>query len=328
MSSSYNILFAANDPIAFKTLESVCSCFNVVGVLSGKGRAEPQIAAFARQKGIPVLIPESLRQPERDEITSLGADFLLSFSISRVFGPKFLSLFKLGTMNIHPSSLPELRGPSPLQYSILNGLTHSEISFQKISAGIDEGDIYFRVPFEIAKDEDTATLREKVSVLAAENIVGVLNDHIESAVPQSGEASYSAHISKEDGKIDFTKDSALTIDRKIRAYCLWPKCFCDFNGELLFLEDAEPVTAEMISAETASMDKISAGATGAWQTILSDAVPGQILGFDIKCGCMKVKTIDGILLVRKVRKDKRKSTSAVDFYNGNRKAFGQVVILK
>ncbi|HAL18021.1 MAG TPA: methionyl-tRNA formyltransferase, partial [Spirochaetaceae bacterium] len=57
-----NILFAANDPIAFRTLESVCGCFNVVGVLSGKGRAEPQIAAFARQKGIPVLIPESLRQ--------------------------------------------------------------------------------------------------------------------------------------------------------------------------------------------------------------------------------------------------------------------------
>ena len=309
-----NILFAANDPIAFRTLESVCGCFNVVGVLSGKGRAEPQIAAFARQKGIPVLIPESLRQEQRDEIVSLGADFLLSFSISRVFGPKFLSVFKSGTMNIHPSSLPEFRGPSPLQYSILNGLTHSEISFQKISAGIDEGDIYCRVPFEVAKDDDTASLREKVSVLAAENIVWVLNDRIESAIPQSGEPSYSAHIFKEDGKIDFAKDSALTIDRKIRAYCLWPKCFCDFNGELLFLEEAEAAPAET---------DVAAG-----QTVLPDAIPGQVLGFDIKRGCMKVKTIDGVLLVRKVRKDKRKSISAVDFYNGNRKAFGQVVVLK
>ncbi len=307
MSGKLDILFAANDSIALRTLQEVCGSFNVVGVLSGKGRAEPQISAFAKEMGLPVLTPERLSQAERDQVSALGANFLLSFSISRIFGPKFLSLFSKGSMNIHPSLLPSLRGPSPIQYSILEGLERSGISFQSISLGMDEGDIYHSVLFDIAHDDDTLSLREKVSLLASQAVCDVLRNHLDSRTAQSGEASYSRQISKDDGRVDFQNDSAVRISRKVRAYCIWPKCYCYFNGELLFFESVE-----------------ADGAAG----LRSDAKPGTIIGFDSGRGSMNVATVDGVLRVMRLRKDKRKSMGAMDFYNGNRKLLSSGVVLE
>ena len=132
------ILFAGSPEAAKKTLEILSqssktesqgeALFEIAGVLSNppsaKGRHKELIptpvAAFTAEQGIPVFTPEHLDTSAREAIAPLGADLLVSFAYGHIFGPKFLGLFPLGGINLHPSLLPKYRGCTPIPAAILN----------------------------------------------------------------------------------------------------------------------------------------------------------------------------------------------------------------
>jgi methionyl-tRNA formyltransferase len=111
------ILFAGSPAIAVPSLVKLCNTegIEIAGVLTNadtaKGRhgaMQPTEVGEAAQKlqnisTFPVIKPLKLEAPVREQIGSLKADLLVSFPYGRIFGPKFLELFPLGGINVHPS---------------------------------------------------------------------------------------------------------------------------------------------------------------------------------------------------------------------------------
>lgn len=302
------ILFAATDSIAVPLLEALAAKGLVKAVFTapdapgkrGKNLIPTPIKVKALELGLPVYTPEHLRTEERKLVSSLGVDTLLSFCYGRIFGPKFLALFD-HTFNVHPSPLPKYRGCSPIYAAIRKGERESAISIQEIALGIDEGDLFGVLPFTLDGTETNESLEGKVSQLAPGLVLEVLeNLDTRDKKPQSGEASYTGFITKEDGKVNFASPCA-SLHAQIRACYPWPKAYCLLGEEKLILSgvwgsgfaEAEPCTEE----------------------------PGTVVAL-VKGKGLKIATADGYLYVSKVLPPGKKEMDAASYVNGNKSIIG------
>lgn len=239
------ILFAGTPDISVPLLKAMASRFEIAAVLTNpdkpQGRSKTPVPSpvktAAMELGLKVLQFDSLKTEAREAVKETGADVLVSFAFGKIFGPMFLALFPNGTFNVHPSDLPVLRGPSPVQYSILSGLKKQVISVQKIGLKMDEGDIFAKHSFDLTGTETTLSLEEKVAVEASLFVPDVIEKalcHSIVAVPQEGEASYCRMIDKSDAMLDFNTEAS-EVHAKIRAMNPWPKAYAKYNNQDLFI---------------------------------------------------------------------------------------------
>lgn len=237
--------------------------FEIVGVLtnppSARGRHKDliptEVAVLAEENKIPVFSFEHLNGESREAISPLNADLMICFDYGHIFGPKFLEMFPLGGINLHPSLLPKYRGCTPVPAAILNGDEFLGISVQKLALKTDEGDILAQTKIPLDGTETTLSLMDgdgkssKVTEAGGNLLKQIIADIIASksegdsfalpvSNPQSGESSYTPFIKKEDGIIDWNK-SAAEIDRQIRAYTPWPLASTECNGVKLLILKAK-----------------------------------------------------------------------------------------
>ena len=312
------IVFAGSPDAARKTLEglfeaqSACG-FEIAGVLSNppsaKGRHKDLIptpvAAFAAEKGIPVFTPEHLDGAAREAISPLGADLLVSFAYGHIFGPKFLALFPMGGINLHPSLLPKYRGCTPVPAAILNRDTETAVTVQSLSLKMDEGDILAQTHVDLKGTETTESLLNYSAEEGARLICDLIKEtaaggKLPAGTPQSGEASYTGIITKDDAKIDWSEPASV-IEAKIRAYYPEPGCWCMENGAPLRILEA----------------KILEGQPGN-----EDA--GKVLDFSKADGIL-VQTGNGLLAIRKLQRQGKNIMDYKSFMNGARNFLGTVL---
>jgi methionyl-tRNA formyltransferase len=298
------IVFAGSPDVAVPSLIKVASNFDVTAVLTnpdkitGRGRKVRfnPVKTKALELNLDLLQPESLNGEVRAKIELLKPDLLVVFAYGKIFGPKFLELFPLGGINIHPSLLPMYRGSSPIISAILKGDKETGISIQKVNLEMDTGDIINQKKILLRGDESTESLSSYVSEEGSELLIETLKK-IESGGLTGREqdrnnVSYCTKIVKEDGRINWS-ESALKIDRKIRAYSPWPRAFTLFKDKNLMLLKACIYTGE---------------------TELSGE-PGTVLGFDKSDGIL-IQTGDGILSVKFLQLQSKKANDWKSFING------------
>jgi methionyl-tRNA formyltransferase len=312
------ILFAGSPEIAVPSLralvdaprqESSAALLEIAGALTNadsvKGRkkeAEPTaVGAFAAEMGIPALKPAKLDAEAREAVAALCPDLLVSFAYGRIFGPKFLALFPLGGVNVHPSLLPAYRGASPIQAAILNRARETGVCIQRIALEMDCGGLLAVENIPLSGRETAASLSETAARIAAAMLPPVLRriaDGSAVSTPQTGDASYCSIIRKEDGLIDWTR-GAEDIDAHIRAYTPWPLSWTTHNGEKLFILEAEPAPA-LQDAESKTA--------------------GFVFGTDER-GIL-VQTGCGLLIVKKLQYQAKKALDWKAFLNGARNFIG------
>lgn len=237
----------------------------IMGVLtnppSARGRHKElvptEVAQAARINGIKVLEFEHLASEAREAVAPLKPDLLVSFDYGRIFGPKFLSLFPLGGINLHPSSLPKHRGCTPVPAAILAGEEELGITVQRLALKTDEGDILAQDFIKLTGTETTASLMDgngeesPITSIGASLLSEVLKNYAQGKTKghaQEGQADYTYFIKKDDGLIDWSK-TANEIDRQIRAYNPWPMCFSFCNGQKLAIIKARPSENRRAEAE-------------------------------------------------------------------------------
>lgn len=239
------ILFAGTPDICVPLLKALASRNLVAAVLTNcdkpQGRSKTPVPSPAKvaatELGLEVLQFDSLKTEARQAVRATGADVLVSFAFGKIFGPMFLDLFKGGTFNVHPSDLPVLRGPSPVQSAIAMGLRTQTVSVQKIGLKMDEGDIYAKKSFALTGRETTLSLEEQVALIAAEFVPDVINDALEGKIKpvvQSGQPTYCTMIDKSQAVLDFNK-TASEVHAKIRAMYPWPKASATVNSGDIFI---------------------------------------------------------------------------------------------
>lgn len=295
LTHNLKILFASNDSIALPVAETI----NPFGVLtvssheSGRKKRENPISSWAIKNDKKVYSVSHLMSEEREMIQNEGYDMLISFSFSRIFGPKFLSIFKKGCFNIHPSSLPKYRGPSPLQNALLNGDETTEVTMQTIALKMDEGDIVARKTIKIDKSDDYKSLSQKASQTAIDVVKYFFNSYPNIVYsPQIGDASYTSLIPKTEGLISFN-DGGEVIERKIKAYSEYPRMRCLFDDKILILQKA-------------SFEKEG-----------HDYPFGTVVSLNKNKG-LQIAVKNGFLYVYELQKEGKGLMDALSFVNGNK----------
>lgn len=314
------ILYAGSPQAACETLkilyekQSECG-FEIAGVLSNppsaKGRHKELIptpvAAFAAEKGIPVFTPEHLDAEARNAIAPLGADLLVCFAYGHIFGPKFLAMFPMGGINLHPSLLPKYRGCTPVPAAILNSDSETAVTIQTLGLKMDEGNILAQKVVELNGSETGESLLNYSAECGAALICELLktasdDGKLPEGTPQSGEASYTGIITKEDGKINWN-DSTKTIEAKIRAYYPDPGCWCVEKNLPLRIHSAKLYNGN---------------------NKFENEPAGKVLEFS-KAEGIYIKTGDGVLVVTKLQRQGKNAMAYKDFMNGARDFIGTVL---
>ena len=120
-------------------------------------------------------------------------------------------------INIHPSCLPQYRGPSPIRTAIYNGDKTSAVCLMDVTAELDAGDVHMCREFEIGENDTNETIEERVSNIGADMLVEYLNNPgAYPAVPQDGTPTYTHKWTGADEIIDWNK-SVQQIHNQIRA---------------------------------------------------------------------------------------------------------------
>ncbi|WP_461254909.1 methionyl-tRNA formyltransferase [Treponema sp. R80B11-R83G3] len=301
------VIFAGSPAIAVPSLEAVYrqDGIDIAGVLtnpdSPRGRhGTPQpteVAETAQKLNVPVLKPLKLDAPVREQMGLLKPDILVSFAYGRIFGPKFLALFPLGGINIHPSLLPKYRGPSPIQAAILNRDSETGITVQTLALEMDQGDILAAEKLPLSGRETAGSVGElaarKGAQMVTEVLIKIANGTVTRTAQNHSEASYCKLISRDDGIIDWSL-SAAQIEAKIRAFDPWPLCRTVHKGRELFILEA-----------------------GIFKGQVPEKKRGQVLGIDKNDGIL-IQTGDGILSVTRLQYQAKKALFWRDFLNGIR----------
>jgi methionyl-tRNA formyltransferase len=180
--------------------------------------------------------PSSLKnnKEEYNYLKKLGADIAIVVAYGQIIPKEYLSLVKKGFINIHASLLPKWRGAAPIQRSIMNLEKETGVSIMKIGEKLDTGPVCNSYKIEIMANDNSETIVEKLSLLAAEkildNIDDILEDKIEFKEQNHNKASYAAKIEKAEGQIEWN-ETAESIIGKINGLYPSPGAFFNYNGE-------------------------------------------------------------------------------------------------
>ena len=180
--------------------------------------------------------PNSLKnnKEEYNYLKRLDADIAIVVAYGQIIPKEYLSLVKEGFINIHASLLPKWRGAAPIQRSIMNLEKETGISIMRIGEKLDTGPVCNSYKIEIMTNDNTETISEKLSALAAEkildNIDKILEGKTEFKEQKHDEASYAAKIEKTEGQIGWG-ETAENIIGKINGLYPSPGAFFLHNGE-------------------------------------------------------------------------------------------------
>lgn len=174
------------------------------------------------------------------QLAELNADVMVVAAYGLILPQVILDTPKYGCLNIHGSLLPRWRGAAPIQRAISTGDTETGVTIMKMAAGLDTGDMMYKIICPITNEDTSASLHDKLAIQGAEAICTVLASEqslqkylTEREVQDEALTIYATKLSKAEAQIDWSR-SAVEIDRNIRAFNPWPVAFTpiDENNNL------------------------------------------------------------------------------------------------
>lgn len=282
---------------------------------SGKP-APSDVKLCAEQYGIPVFQPEKVREEASVErLRRENADIFVVAAFGQLLPKTILEMPRFGCINIHGSLLPAYRGAAPVQWAVLDGQKEAGDTIMQMNEGLDTGDILMQESIPLSADETAGSLYDKLSSMGGPLLLKAL-DAIEAGtvkpVPQGDSGThYAKMLRKEMGNIDWTK-SAEEIGRLVRGLNPWPSAYTHWNGKMLKIWMAEPVTQEELSAlgcdEKNGMD-------------LKEAQPGTVM--IVTKDTLMVQTGDGLLALTELQMEGKKRMPVQAFLMGCRMQTGE-----
>jgi methionyl-tRNA formyltransferase len=252
MANGLNIVFMGTPGFAVPTLEALHgSPHRVAQVVTqpdrprGRGRkpAPPPVKAAALEMGLPVVQPETIRNPEfLQAVRDLVPDLLVVVAFGQILKPALLEIPRLGAVNIHASLLPKYRGPAPIQWAVINGERETGVTTMFMDPGLDTGDILLTRKETIAREDTAGSLHDRLAVSGAALLLETL-DRLKTLAPipqQDDESTYAPLLAKADGHIAWER-SAEAIDWRVRGVSPWPGAFTFINDRRVKLFKTLPL---------------------------------------------------------------------------------------
>lgn len=208
----------------------------------------PPVKVLAEQHGIPVLQPDKLDEEFITTLKTTNYNLFIVAAYGKIIPQAILDIPEHGSINVHPSLLPKLRGASPIQGVILEGLTETGVTIMLMDEKMDHGPTLANIQHAITNPKiTTEELSRELATVGADLLVETLPRYLAGAItPEEQnhtEATYTKLITKEDGHINWEK-SAEDIERRIRAYTPWPSAYACWDDKQIKFLEAEIVDGE------------------------------------------------------------------------------------
>jgi methionyl-tRNA formyltransferase len=186
----------------------------------------PHIKQYIIENKIDINIyqPTKLRDEVNIKILKqINPDFIVVAAYGQLLPKDILDIAPC--INLHASILPKHRGASPIQQALLDNEKFVGVSAMLMDRGLDTGDILGYKIIKMPKNIFVNDLFDKLSILAKELIINIINDFpkINPIKQTNAISSHTKKIKKEDGEIDFI--NAKDIYTKYKAYYQWPSIF-------------------------------------------------------------------------------------------------------
>jgi methionyl-tRNA formyltransferase len=254
----FRIVFMGTPDFAVPILQALIDTQHVVGVVTqpdrraGRGQSlrPSPVKVLAQEAGLPLYQPASLRKPQSAEpIAAWQPQAIVVAAFGQILRPHLLDLPPLGCINVHASLLPRWRGASPIQHALLSGDEQTGVSLMHMDEGLDTGPVYVSEAIAIHPRETAETLHDRLAALGAgmlrRHLSAILSGELKAEAQDDEQVTYAPLIDKEDGRLDW-QQSAVQLDRRLRAMSPWPGAFTTWQGRRLKIIDAQPRLANEI----------------------------------------------------------------------------------
>jgi methionyl-tRNA formyltransferase len=292
------------------------------------------VAELARESGLELIQPETLRDPETQaRLREFDADVFAVAACGFILPEAVLEMPRLAPVNAHASVLPALRGAAPIERAILEGLTETGVSVQRMVREVDAGDVYAVRRTLVGARETAASLRERLAEIAAELMPDVLTKIEAGEVtpePQDeSRVTYAPRLTREDRAIRWSEPAAV-IDRRVRAFSPKPGAFAEQPEELgggliKIIETAAHTDTTAFNRDRQDMQDRERRTSCPSCASLSDAVvgraPGEIVAASGREGIV-VATGEGLLKLVTVQPEGKRAMDAAAYLRGHRLKVG------
>lgn len=192
----------------------------------------PQTKIITQANNIPVFQPKKLSEI-KNELKNINADVFIVAAYNKIISEEIINIPKFKAVGVHPSLLPNYRGPSPIQTAILNGDKKTGVDLFLIDKEIDHGPVLASSECEISEKDGYETLERKLAELGAEllteNLPKYLSGKLKAKEQDHSKATFTKKFSTEDGRVDLEKDPPELIFNKIRTLNPDPGVFTFIN---------------------------------------------------------------------------------------------------
>ena len=172
-----------------------------------------EVKKYALEKGIPVLQPEKMKDPEfLQQLRGFNADLQVVVAF-RMLPEVVWDMPRLGTFNVHAALLPQYRGAAPINWAVINGETTTGVTTFFLDHDIDTGRVIMKRTFDIPDDADVEYVYNGLMHLGAQVALETIERIVEGdgqvdAIPQEqlmdGQTLHAApKIFKETCRIDW-----------------------------------------------------------------------------------------------------------------------------
>lgn len=269
-----------------------------------------QVKLYAQAKGLPVLQPVKMKDPEFvEQLRSFQADLQVVVAF-RMLPEVVWAMPRFGTFNVHAALLPQYRGAAPINWAVINGETQTGVTTFFLDHDIDTGRIIMQKPFEIEDDFNVENVYDGLMELGAEIAVETIDRILdgdgkveslpqEEMIPVGTELHPAPKIFKETCEINWNQEAKKVYDF-IRGLSPYPGAWTT----LVSPEGKETVLKVYAASKTEDTTKEPVGALLTAKNRLM------------------VATGDGLLNLEEVQLAGKKRMKAADFLNGFRDLTG------
>jgi methionyl-tRNA formyltransferase len=306
------VLFWGTPEFAVPSLRALAEeGHEVVGVVTqpdrpaGRGRqlkGSPVKRVALEEGGYPVLTPERPRGEEfLRSLRALGPEISVVVAYGHILRREVLDVPPRGSINVHASLLPELRGAAPINWAIARGHAVTGVTVMRMVEEMDAGPILFQAEETIEPEETASELTLRLAERGAEALVEALAllqiGALEAREQDPTRVTFAPKVDRASAHIDWTRD-ATAVGNHVRGMDEVPGAWSTLRGEAVKLFGPRP----------------HAGGT-------AGAAPGTVVAAD-PGGGLAVQTGAGALALREVQPPGKRRMPAADWIRGRAVAVG------
>ena len=303
------VLFWGTPDFALPSIRAIAAAGHVIaGVVTrpdrprGRGRkASPcPVKRLAEACGYPVLTPEDPRgEAFLEMMRATRPDISVVVAYGRILPRQVLDAPRHGSVNLHASLLPALRGAAPINWAIARGHAATGVTVMRMVTEMDAGPIVARVKVPIGATDTAALLSRGLSGLGADLVAGTLArleaGPVDEVEQNHAAATYAPKVDRASARIDWTRDSG-AVGCLIRGMDDVPGAWTVWKGQPVKLFAPEPVE----------------GGSAAGR----ESEPGCVLGADPRHGLVVATQRGGLRIGEVLPPGKRRMDSAAWLHGG------------